>query len=250
MNFLSDFGKRVKKKNRIHDAQVTISAVDNSDYTVDPRIVTHDNDVNVVGAKVVAASIKTDPTTLNYAVGDNFDPRGLVVTLTYDDGTTSDIIYNNASDAVKANFSFDPSTNLGGNDKNVNVYYTADTKLSAGSVPITVGQKIPCTDMEISTKSLIVKVGQIAPLPTINYTPSDTNDNRYISWSLNQDWTNPYAVLVDINGNVVADGDPSAYGILGLSEETGLIDLTATMPSTGKQSTASVTVTNEKYGIT
>lgn len=81
-------------------------------------------------------AIKTTPAKTNYVVGNKFDPSGLVLTLTYDDNSTKDIAYN---DATKSSFTFSPSldTALAKNDTAMTVTYGGKTVAQT----ITVGDK-------------------------------------------------------------------------------------------------------------
>ncbi len=74
--------------------------------------------------EISSVDIKTQPTKLEYKVGDAFDPAGLVVTLTYSDSSTKDIAYG-ASNASKFTFTgFDSSA--AADDQNVTVKYSED----------------------------------------------------------------------------------------------------------------------------
>ena len=78
---------------------------------------------------------------MNYTVGENLDPTGLVLELSYDDGTTDTVIY---SDETATDFTFNPAldTALTADMKVVTVEYagmktTFDIRVSAAPVTIT-----------------------------------------------------------------------------------------------------------------
>lgn len=81
-------------------------------------------------------AVKTAPTKTSYVVGNKFDPSGLVLTLTYEDGSNREVVYN---DSTKANFTFSPAANttLAKTVSAVSVSYGGKTV----SQTITVGDK-------------------------------------------------------------------------------------------------------------
>ncbi|MCQ2815362.1 MAG: bacterial Ig-like domain-containing protein [Bacilli bacterium] len=61
----------------------------------------------IVSMKLVTSfTVKNNPTKLYYNSGETFDPSGLVITATYDDGSVDDIAYSNDT---AAKFSFSPT---------------------------------------------------------------------------------------------------------------------------------------------
>lgn len=91
-----------------------------------------------VPKSVDSIAVKTNPTTTTYQVGDDFDPTGLVITVTYDDAaSTQDAIAY--GDDTKAAFSFSPSTNL-----------TADTT----AVTVTYGGKNTTVTVTVNKRTL------------------------------------------------------------------------------------------------
>ena len=54
-------------------------------------------------------AVKTAPTDTEYTYGDTFAPAGLVITVTYDDGTTADVTY---SESNQNDFSFSSALNV------------------------------------------------------------------------------------------------------------------------------------------
>lgn len=65
------------------------------------------------GKKLVAIDVTTSPTTTTYDVGDTFDPTGMVVTATYNDGTT----------AAVTGYSYEPSGALKATDSVISIEY-------------------------------------------------------------------------------------------------------------------------------
>ena len=90
--------------------------------------------------ELTGISVK-EPCKVNYTVGENLDPTGLVLELSYDDDTTDTVIY---SDETAADFTFNPAldTALTADMKVVTVEYagmttTFDIRVSAAPVTIT-----------------------------------------------------------------------------------------------------------------
>jgi len=54
----------------------------------------------------VSIAVKTEPGDVEYTYGDEFDPTGLVITVTNDDGTAQDVTYN---DETADDFAFSPN---------------------------------------------------------------------------------------------------------------------------------------------
>ncbi len=73
------------------------------------------------GAPATSIAVKTNPTKTSYTTGETFDPAGLVLTVTYGDGTTAEVAYKKGD----ANFAFAPAlgTKLTVENKTVTVTY-------------------------------------------------------------------------------------------------------------------------------
>ena len=69
-----------------------------------------------VRKKPQAITIVNNPTTIIYSDGDKFDPTGLVVQVTYDDGTTEDIPYDSTT---ASGFTFTPALDQAFDDGNI-----------------------------------------------------------------------------------------------------------------------------------
>ena len=81
-------------------------------------------EIRVSGGSEVTATgiaVKTAPTKNVYTEGETLDPSGLVLTVSYSDGSTADVAY---SDETAGSFTFTPGL---------------DTALEAGNVTVTVG---------------------------------------------------------------------------------------------------------------
>lgn len=108
-------------------------------------------------AVLSSIAVKANPTVVEYTYGDKFDPSGLVITLTNDDGTTEDIAY---SDTNKDDFGFSPA-----------VLTTSTTK-----VTVAYAGKTTDIDVKVGKADLIVKVnnatatyGDAIPNYTVSY---------------------------------------------------------------------------------
>lgn len=81
-------------------------------------------EIRVSGGTEVTATgieVKTAPSKNTYTEGEKLDPSGLVLTVSYSDGSTADVAY---SDETAGDFTFTPDL---------------DTELAAGNVTVTVG---------------------------------------------------------------------------------------------------------------
>lgn len=99
-------------------------------YTVTPETLTADTDkvvvtyknktaeipVSVVDPKVTSIEITAPPTTLTYREGDVFNPSGMTVTATYENGKTEET----------SNYSYSPNRELTTDDTSVTVFYTGE----------------------------------------------------------------------------------------------------------------------------
>lgn len=126
----------VQKGYNFNDAGVSYVYDKEMATTYDPKDIMLSETDYVPPKKVKSFVIKIQPKT-TYQVGDDFDPTGLVITVTYDDASTqADIPYG---DDTKAAFSFSPSTNL-----------TADTK----AVTVTYGGKNTTVTVTVNKRTL------------------------------------------------------------------------------------------------
>ena len=90
-------------------------------------------------SRISRIATKTNPTTLSYYVGETFDPTGLVVTATYEDGSTADKSYASFS----TQFSFSPamSSPLRFGTESVTVSFTEISGTRSVDIDITVSKK-------------------------------------------------------------------------------------------------------------
>ncbi|MGN0699674.1 MAG: bacterial Ig-like domain-containing protein, partial [Oscillospiraceae bacterium] len=75
--------------------------------------------ITVADKQLSSIAVKTAPRKTNYIDGEKFDPTGLVITLTYNNGKTEDVAY---CDSTKDGFTFAPET-LAVGDKEVTITY-------------------------------------------------------------------------------------------------------------------------------
>ena len=76
--------------------------------------------LNLLGPKLSEISVESAPEKIAYEVGEELDPDGLVLTLTFDDKTSQAVEYSSSN---AADFSFDPSTFDAAGDIGVTVTY-------------------------------------------------------------------------------------------------------------------------------
>ena len=76
-------------------------------------------------------AVKTKPEKTDYIEGESFDPAGLVLTVTYDNGETKDVTYTAAN---ASEFAFSPDGELALTDKSVTVTYGGKTAVQTISV--------------------------------------------------------------------------------------------------------------------
>ncbi len=79
--------------------------------------------VKVLKRDVSKIEVTTPPTDIEYVEGQDFDPTGMVITVTYNDGDTTTI----ASDYATKGVTFAPSTTLQTTDTQVTVTYSGKT---------------------------------------------------------------------------------------------------------------------------
>ncbi len=79
--------------------------------------------VKVLKRDVLKIEVTTPPTDIEYVEGQDFDPTGMVITVTYNDGDTTTI----ASDYATKGVTFAPSTTLQTTDTQVTVTYSGKT---------------------------------------------------------------------------------------------------------------------------
>ncbi|MDY3793240.1 MAG: InlB B-repeat-containing protein [Oscillospiraceae bacterium] len=95
-------------------------------------------------------AVKTAPTKTNYIEGEEFDPTGLVITVTYDSGKTEDIAYGTEN---AADFKFAPSGALSESDTSVTITY--DGKSTEQKIAVIVIANI--SSFEVTSSGVVVK---------------------------------------------------------------------------------------------
>ena len=113
-------------------------------------------------------AVTTKPNLVEYTYGDRFNPTGLVITVTYDDGTTNDIAYN---DTNKNDFSFKP----------------ADITVATTKITVTYAGKTADIDIKVNKANLTVTVDKVTatygdPVPTytVKYEGFVNNEDKNV----------------------------------------------------------------------
>jgi putative cell wall-binding protein len=232
-------------------AKVTISALDNANYTIKgTNYIKDDATVDVTAAAMTAAKIKDVPTTLTYVTGtDTINADGLSIKATYEGGNTKTIIYDSAAGSQP--FSFDPA--LTGTtmiaDETVTVYYTdaaSGTKFTCG----TFTAKIVPSEVSLSKISIpatsTMAIDDIADMPSVSYYPSNTTDSREVTWSIVPGTGT--AEFVDADGNTVGAWD--AKTVVGIKALTaGTVTLTATPTAGGEAVSQTITIADKSTSV-
>jgi putative cell wall-binding protein len=227
-------------------AKVTISALDNANYTIKgTNYIKNDATVDVTAAAMTAAKIKDVPTTLTYVTGeDTINADGLSITATYEGGNTKTIIYDSTDVSSTQPFSFDPA--LTGTtliaDETVTVYYkdaASGTKFTCGTFTAKIVPSVVSLSKISIPATSTMAIDDIADMPSVSYYPSNTTDSREVTWSIVPGTGT--AEFVNADGNTVGAWD--AKTVVGIKALTaGTVTLTAT-PTVGGVAAASQTIT-------
>ena len=78
-------------------------------------------------------AVKTAPTKVSYTEGENFDPTGLVIRLTYSDNSTEDVTYNGTT---ASNFTFSPTTSTSLTTSHISVSITYGGKSTSQAITV------------------------------------------------------------------------------------------------------------------
>lgn len=158
--------------------KLTITFTDKNGQNVSMNV-----DVTVVAKQVKTIQVITQPTTV-YDAGEVFDPSGLKIKITYDNGTTENISYAEYSQM----FTFDPglSTELSTDDTQVTVKYTDNNgKEYSFTVTITVYEPITAEFYkEIDSDDLGAALWKLTNDKGISV-PRPSNDSEAKSWKDN-----------------------------------------------------------------
>ena len=120
----------------------------------------------------------SDPTNTSYFVGDEFDPTGLKINVTYPGGITKTIEYD---PETSANFTFNPSTFTSGDTTEVSVTYKGATT----TIPVTVKKQVssvaisPDSNLTNTDYSKGDKFDPTGLVVTVTYDDSTTEDIPY-----------------------------------------------------------------------
>lgn len=189
-------------------------------YTVTPEILTEDTerviityrgktaeiDVNVKTAKVTAIEITVPPAKTTYNEGDIFDPTGMVVTATYENGTKKEII----------DYSYAPNRILMKTDTEMTVTYTGEDKneeVISVNLPITVNASAQEGDSQTPSDTITVYFTLYGD-DKHGEPDESTGTHTMLSNNLKL-WISNAAVTVD-KGSFVIDAATKALSIAGI----------------------------------
>lgn len=96
-------------------------------------------------ATAESIAVKTAPTKTSYTAGETFDPTGLVLTISYSDGTTTEVLYSKDD----ANFTFAPALDAKLTVDNKTVTVTYGEKTAEISITVTEATGPDSLDKEI-----------------------------------------------------------------------------------------------------
>jgi len=169
--------------------------------------------VNLPGKTLASIAVTTQPTKTEYTVGESLNTAGMVVTATYNDGSTAAVTSYNTS-------GFSSST---AGQKTVTVTYNGKTTTFTVTV-ISAGQPVSVTGVTLTNKTLNLIAGQSGKL---NYTIAPDNaTNKNVTWT-----SSPTTVAT-----VAADGTVRAVA-------AGTATITVKTTDGNKTDTATVNVT-------
>ncbi|MGN1341558.1 MAG: bacterial Ig-like domain-containing protein, partial [Oscillospiraceae bacterium] len=135
-----------------------------------------EQDITVAKKQVTGIAIKTAPNTTSYIEGQKFDPAGLVITATYDNGKTENITY---SDSTKDGFTFAPEE-LSLGDTKVTITYggkSADQEITVAKKQLSsIAVKTPQTKTSYIEGEKYDPAGLVI---TLTYDNGKTEDVTY-----------------------------------------------------------------------
>ncbi|MCI1721808.1 MAG: cell wall-binding repeat-containing protein [Lachnospiraceae bacterium] len=231
-------------------AYITLAkaSLDNANYTLAAEK-KFNSSVAVKAVNITGIAIKENPTNLYYKVGANFNPKGLVITLNYEGGKSTDIYcYDTAgSNDGSGTFTFDPdtSTALKISDNKVSVTYSINYKsyTATSTIPITVmTNDVALTKISIPD-TLKTNINGTVDLPSVTYTSAKTNTDKTVTWKLptvavsgTTHDANDKAYFVDANGDeadsISGSSLIAAYNAVAIKGNAkGTASLTATVGS-------------------
>ena len=125
---------------------------------------------------VSSIGINHAPTKTSYAVGDDFDPTGLILEVTYGDGFVENVTYTTGSGGNSADFNFTPSTNLQTSNTSVTITYGGKTC----NQTISVSSETPTTytvTFESNGGSSVSQISNVTSGSTISAPTAPTKTN-------------------------------------------------------------------------
>ena len=146
---------------------------------------------------VVSVAVAAAPNKTSYTVGEHFDPTGLVLTVTYDNGETEDVAY---TDANASEFTFSPDVALAFTDKSVTVTYGG----KSAAVAVTVNKGV------VTVKPTIGDIdGAVIDMPIDELIDAviDNEDKKLIEQGAD---IGVYLSMMTINSDNVPEADKNA----------------------------------------
>lgn len=171
--------------------------------------------ITVTTKAVSSIAVKTQPTKTVYNAGESFNASGLVITVTYNDGSSED---------VSSGFVVTPNGALTISNTSVTVTYGGKTT----TIPITV-KAVAVTGVSLNKNSTSIQVGSSETL-TATVAPSNAT-NKNVTWTS----SDSSVATVNTSGKVTA-----------VKEGTAII--TVTTQDSNKTATCTVTVTKATGG--
>ena len=203
--YLFDFSPAKNKQLTVNDNKVTITFQGAS----------VDLPITVAERPVESFVIKTAPDKTSYMEGEKFDPTGLVLTVTFDNGVTMDVEYSENS-----GITFTPAEALSADDSSVTISYRGKTAEQA----VTVAEK--------QLESIKIKTS-----PKTSYTEGDKFDPTGLV--LTASYSNGTTADIEYSEN---------SGITFTPQTLYLSDKEVTITYGGKSVQLSVTVSKKKGG--
>lgn len=203
--YMFDFSPAKTRQLTVNDNKITITFQGAS----------VDLPITVAERAVESFVIKTAPDKTSYTEGEKFDPTGLVLTVTFDNGVTMDVGYSENS-----GITFAPAQALSVDDSSVTISYRGKT----AEQPITVAEKQP--------ESIEVKAS-----PRTSYTEGDKFDPTGLVLTASYN-----------NGTTVDIEYSEDSGITFTPRTLSLSDKEVTITYGGKSVKLSVTVSKKKGG--
>lgn len=215
-------------------SSVTVTAVyDDSkeqiitNYTVSPEVITADTEkvtitykgvsadfpITVSSPKVTAIEISAAPTKTVYTEGEHFNPSGMVVTATYENGAKK----------ATADYSYAPTRELETTDTQMTVSYIGENaaeNIASVSQPITVKEKSSGSGSGSGSSSDSSKISVYFTLlgDKKHGTPSDKSETHTKKKNNLETWVSKTKITLD-KGSYVIDAVEKALSLNGIAYE-------------------------------